>query len=54
MRPESSRRFWSFQAGSMLPNRPGAGIASYHPIPKPSPSVASAPSFERRLWSINE
>ena len=38
----------------MLRNTPGAGAASYQPMPKPSPFVVSAPSLECRLWSISE
>jgi len=42
--PASSRRFASFQAGSMLRNTPGTGAASYQPTPNPSPLVVSRPS----------
>jgi hypothetical protein len=52
--PASSRRFASFQAGSMLRNTPGTGAASYQPTPNPSPLVVSAPSLECMLWSISE
>jgi hypothetical protein len=38
----------------MLRNTPGVGASSYHPTPKPSPLVASAPSLECKLWSIIE
>jgi hypothetical protein len=54
MWPATSRRFWSFQTGSMLRKTPGAGVASYQPIPNPSPFVVSAPSLECKLWSISE
>ena len=52
--PVSSRRFWSFQAGSVPWKTPGVGAASYQPTPNPSPFVVSAPSLECRLWSISE
>jgi len=42
--PASSRRFASFQAGSILRNTPGTGAASYQPTPNPSPLVVSRPS----------
>ena len=45
----SSRRFWSFQAGSTLRNTPGVTSVTYQPRPKPSPLVASAPSREWKL-----
>ena len=44
----------------VVPGRFGAvedariGLSPYHPTPKPSPFVVSAPSVECRLWSINE
>ena len=49
MWPESSCRLRSFQAGSTLWNTPGVSPRPYQPIPKPSPFVVSAPSFECRL-----
>ena len=46
----SSRRFSSFQAGSVLWNSagtlPGTESRGYHPNPKPSPFTVSAPSGE--------
>ena len=50
----TSRRFRSFQAGSMLLKSAGVGPSPYHPIPKPSPLVVVAPIREWRLWSISE
>src|SRR5947209_18368683 len=52
--PASSRRFASFQAGSVLRKIPGVAETPYQPTPKPSPLVVSAPSRECRLWSISE
>src|SRR3954447_16937761 len=54
MWPASSRRFWSFQAGSMLRKTPGVWETPYQPTPKPSPFVGSAPSRDERLWSTIE
>ena len=45
----SSRRLRSFQAGSTLRKMAGVSDSPYHPMPKPSPFVVSAPSLERRL-----
>jgi hypothetical protein len=44
---ESSRRFWSDQAGDTLRYTAGA----YQPSPMPSPFVGSAPMRAWRLWS---
>src|SRR4029077_11365478 len=52
--PASSRRLRSFQAGSVLLKLPGSPEAEYHPMPKPSPFVGSAPMRELRLCSIRE
>ena len=38
----------------MLWYTPGVSGVPYQPMPKPSPFVVSAPSFEWRLWSISE
>ena len=44
----------SFHAGSIEWNVPGVSPIPYHPIPKPSPFVVSAPSVEWRLWTMSE
>ncbi len=49
-----SRRLRLFQAGSTLWKTPGVSAAPYQPMPKPSPFVVSAPSWEWRLWSMRE
>ena len=55
IRPAISRRFSSFQAGSMLLNTAGSAPPSlYQPIPNPSPLVVVAPIRECRLWSMME
>ena len=52
--PASSRRLRSFHAGSVLRNTPGVSPVPYHPTPKPSPFVVSAPSCECRLCTTSE
>src|SRR5688572_19751241 len=52
--PASSRRLRSFHAGSVLRNTPGVSPVPYHPTPKPSPLVVSAPSRECRLCTTRE
>jgi len=52
--PASSRRFRSFQAGSMLRNMPGCRPSPCQPSPKPSPLVVVAPIVECTLSSISE
>ena len=52
--PASSRRLRSFHAGSVLRNTPGVSLVPYHPTPKPSPFVVSAPSCECRLCMTSE
>src|SRR3954467_9081073 len=52
--PASSWRLRSFQAGSMLRNTPGVSRSPYHPTPKPSPFVVSAPSCKCRLCTTSE
>ena len=51
---ESSCRFRSFHAGSMLWKTPGWSPTPYQPMPNPSPFVASAPIVEWRLCAISE
>jgi hypothetical protein len=51
---ESSRRLRSFHAGSVLRNTPGFGWDEYHPTPKPSPFVVSAPKRECLLCTTSE
>ena len=54
----SSRRFWSFHAGSMLRKSPGtvpgSGSAGYQPKPNPSPLTVSAPSGESSDCATSE
>ena len=54
IRPAISRRFLSFQAGSMLLKTAGSAPSPYQPIPNPSPLVVVAPMRECRLWSMIE
>ena len=50
MWPASSRRFWSFQAGSVLWKTPGVSGAPYQPTPNPSPLVGLGP--EPRMQAL--
>src|SRR4051812_2092314 len=47
------RRLASPQAGRTLRYTPGPSPRPYHPTPKPSPFVVSAPRRECRLWSTS-